>query len=295
MKIPRIRFRLRFAWLSMLACGSRLPVNATETNEASQGVQVSEETTPGNEAAAPSSSTVNSVTGMVFQTSDVTSASGTDYTSGTTGDLEQPEECKTWDDQCGDGEKCLPYVSDNGGTQNAMGCFPVVTQPDETGAPCQPLVFFSGMTHSLDTCERGDFCWIEVCRPLCQGAPDSWVCPQGFGCLELLALAVCEPLCDPLEPDCAQGEVCAPGPLYFRCVPGTGDGQLFETCSDGDCAPGLYCAPHWTAVECDSNCCNSLCELDSGQCPGVGQQCLQFYPPSAPPEYDNLGACIVPQ
>ncbi len=288
--------RLHLCWLSMLACGSRSPLTATETNETLQGT---EETGSANEMAEGSASTVSPATGLVIQTSGMISETGatSEMTgeSGATGDLGNPEECTTWNDLCPEGEKCLPYTADKAPFQNSMGCFPVVADTDKMGDPCQPLQFWDGMIKSLDTCERGDFCWLEVCRPLCQGAPDSWVCPPGFGCLDLLPVAVCETLCDPLEPNCAQDERCEPLAFFFQCLPGAGDNQLFESCGGGDeCAPGLYCAPPSIAVECNSECCNSLCELDIGQCPGMGQQCLPFYPPSAPPEYDNLGACVVP-
>ena len=208
-----------------------------------------------------------------------------------------PQECETWIDSCPDDMKCLPYTSvgpNEFGAFDTQGCFKLLPDPAQLGSSCQPLEAWSGQASQLDTCERGAICWFEVCTPLCQGPFGEWACPENLGCAPLFPLVICLPTCDPLESDCADGEICAPTAYYFACASATDSKDLFEPCGSAtECAPGLVCVDSDAAAECsnsESGCCSSLCKIDDPMCSGMGQECMSYYPPGTP-GYENLGVC----
>lgn len=211
-----------------------------------------------------------------------------------------PQECETWIDTCPDGMKCLPYTSrgpSEFGAFDTQGCFELVAEPAPSGSNCQPLEAESGQASQLDTCEKGTICWFEVCTPLCQGPFGEWTCPEERGCAPLFPLVICLPTCDPFEPDCAVGEICAPTAYYFACALAADSKGLFDPCGSAiECASGLVCVGSEAAVECSeevSGCCSSLCKIDAPACSGMGQECVSYYPPGTP-GYENLGVCRIP-
>jgi hypothetical protein len=178
-----------------------------------------------------------------------------------------------------------------------MGCFPLVGNPGLVGASCEPLDALNGMASQLDSCGRGAICWSGFCNPYCQGMVDVLICPSNFGCAGFTPFFVCIASCDPLEPNCLSGEICAPSPSFFQCVPASDNKMLFEPCAGaGECGQGLVCSSPERIQGCppeSQGCCNSLCDLDNPVCQGEGQTCEPFYAMPSP-EYEKLGVCTLP-
>lgn len=271
----------------VLACNARPDMHASgdPAMDSTGGVDTQAEVTVNSE--------VSTVGGTTSTSDELSSTSSTSTGGG-------PQPCETWNDACPDGMKCMPYatVGFTGlGNLDAQGCFPIPTDPGSIGMTCKPLEALNAEVIQLDTCGKGALCWDGVCVSLCQGEIDSWECPSGLNCAPLLPLAICLPSCDPLSPDCDVGEVCEPASDFFRCSPATSEKGLFEICEvNTDCAQGLVCSPSSWVGECAQNapgCCNSLCDLQVSNCPGAGQECVQFY---TPPQsgYEDLGVCMVP-
>ena len=217
--------------------------------------------------------------------------------------------CDEWAQDCGPGEKCVPYSRWGTPVYDSLRCVPVVPDPAAPGEDCAVQ---GHPTSGFDNCDAQSVCWEAVpttlageCVAMCIGdeesptcsAPPLWCATGGD-----VVLHLCFPDCDPLEPNCDPDELCVPNGLFFRCTrdkSGTG-GQLFDVCDDiAGCDPGLLCMDPGAASECEvgsSGCCVPYCDLDAPVCPGIGQECLAWYSPpnSAPSGLENVGVCRVP-
>lgn len=102
-------------------------------------------------------------------------------------------------------------------------------------------------------------------------------------------------ICDPLSPDCEDGQVCAPSDQTFTCTPIAGDGLGVapgEPCGGAaSCQPGLVClsvaVPGCTGGQ---GCCVPVCELSAPQCGDAGT-CSPFFA-MPPPCFDDVGVCL---
>jgi hypothetical protein len=285
----------------LLACGPAVGGGAeTDANGDTDG---SASTSTAGTSGGPSTSTSTSTS-----SSGDTSESG----SGSQGEAEvsegsgtgSSEECDLWAQDCPPGEKCMPWANDGGNAWNAAKCSSIQRDPDEIGESC--TVQESGVS-GIDSCEAGSMCFhvdadnegtcVAFCKgdetnPICD-APDH-VCPiSGDGILNL-----CLPTCDPLAPDCAQGDMCIPTHNeWFICAPDvSGDAG-----ADGDpcefvnvCDPGLVCAPAEVLPDCEaSGCCTPYCDLQAPDC-AADEVCVPYFEPgNAPPGYENVGICGV--
>jgi hypothetical protein len=66
------------------------------------------------------------------------------------------------------------------------------------------------------------------------------------------------------------------------------------------CDPGLWCADATVVPGCAGSigCCSEFCELSNpdATCMGAGQECTAYYEEGqAPPGYEDVGVCILPQ
>ena len=77
------------------------------------------------------------------------------------------------------------------------------------------------------------------------------------------------------------------------------EGQYGHPCEDfNTCDPGLYCAPQEYVPDCKAGgCCSPFCGTSApNTCPGDGQECLPWWEDGmAPPGFENIGFCGVPQ
>ena len=118
------------------------------------------------------------------------------------------------------------------------------------------------------------------------------------------ALDLCLPSCDPLMQDCPAEDSCIANGDGFVCVfdaSGPDAGAVFDPCEFANaCDSGLLCLDPSSANECDPNvggCCLPLCDLSKpdAMCPGAGTSCLSLYAEDmAPPEFANVGVCVLP-
>lgn len=201
--------------------------------------------------------------------------------------------CSFSDQDCGEGETCMPWDNSGGRTWNALRCVPLDADPVGLGEPCAVEgSFLSGITN----CEAGLWCGPDTtqdeatnqgtCKQLCNAGP----CPDGMTCVRpgFVAVGVCEPPCDPLAPDaCPGGQACMPAGFGFAC-------HIAEPKSTrGDCNAYSQCAPGFACLEAPQcgegeRCCTQLCDLTDAMCPD-GQTCLDHGSPLA--EYEDVGFC----
>lgn len=208
-------------------------------------------------------------------------------------------ECSTFDQDCPEGFKCMPYDDAGGGTWNTTGCFPIVDEPVGLGEACE---FINGGASGEDTCDEGLMCWGEPgeCLALCGGTPAMAECPEQSACTISNggAVAVCLPSCDPLLDECGEAQACYPvGPEAFGCAPAGGAGQG-EACQFiNSCAQGLMCAGGDIVAGCNAaGCCTAFCDTgdptDDCADTGEGMACVPFFAEGmAPAGYESLGVC----
>ncbi len=222
-------------------------------------------------------------------------------------------DCSLWAQDCGDGEKCMPWANDGGSAWNSSRCTPIDSVPGQPGDAC--TVEGSGVS-GIDTCDTGSMCWnvddknAGICAPLCTGSEGAPLCDDitttcviandGF-------LPLCLPSCDPLSQDCQDGSGCYPSENGFVCVPdasGPDLGGYGDACEfTNACDPSLLCAGAGAVPGCDSaRCCTSFCDLSdaepSANCEGVsgGQECISAFPEGmVPPGSEDVGFCAIPE
>ena len=232
-----------------------------------------------------------------------------DSTSTTmTPDMGVPGPCDTYDPDCPAGFKCTAYADDGGSAWNAMFCLPLDPDPVGVGEACE--VEGDGVS-GIDDCDAGSMCWgvdpdtLEgECVAFCGGTADDPTCDAGHLCVISNGgvLNLCQPYCDPLLQDCADGDACYPVEEAFICAPdASGEGGAYgDPCEYINvCDPGLACIGVDFVPGCngDAGCCSPFCALsDPGVCPGGGQECLAWFDDGAAPTpaLQDVGVCAVP-
>lgn len=216
------------------------------------------------------------------------------------------EECDLFEQNCPEGEKCMPWANDGGNAWNSSRCTPLDPAPDGLYEPC--TVEGSGVS-GIDSCELGMMCWnvdaetlTGTCLGLCIGSPNNPSCTDEGAQCSINGdgtLPVCLPICDPLvEQPCPEGEGCYPSNDQFACIPdasGPKLGGLFESCEFvNGCDAGLMCANPGFVGVCEAGaggCCTSYCDVSSPECPKP-TSCFSFYEKgTGPPGFENVGIC----
>ena len=263
---------------SLAACGPTKS-SATDTIDSSSTLHSSTGSGTTGSPTGPATSTT--------QLSDTSTSPGPMESTAmpTTGPGSGP--CDTFDDQCPPGYKCMPNKR-----FGELECFEVVADPALPGEPCTSLYEMDGP----DSCVRGSVCWKLVCLQFCDGIPEAPVCPPHAVCKSGFygIVNICVPACDPLSPDCAEGEGCFRDIDSFGCMERGDSRMVFEPCADQQvCAAGLAC---WgKSIECggdNGSCCHQLCDINlPNKCAGVGQSCQPLFTNPSLPEYEKLGIC----
>ena len=218
-------------------------------------------------------------------------------------------ECDVWTQDCPEGQKCMPWANDGGGSWNATKCSPVNANPGLEGDPCSAE---GSAVSGIDSCDKGLICWYfdadnnGTCIDMCKGSPENPMCDDGQICDESNdgVLILCLNTCDPLIQSCPMGQICFfDGVDNFICdFDASGDmGAYGDPCAYINvCDYGLFCAAQEAVPGCDNpdGCCSPYCNLmDPNTCPGMamGQECVPWYTDgTAPPGQENIGACAVP-
>lgn len=213
-------------------------------------------------------------------------------------------ECDVIAQNCGEGEKCMPWANDGGFLWNATRCTPIARDPDQVGEACEVEGYVSS---GIDSCDASQMCFnaaIEgltgTCVGFCAGPLQDPTCPDGQACSisneDILAL--CLPACDPLLATCADGEGCFPsGTDSFVCLPAPSQSiaSLFTCHLSGGCDPGTICLDSFFLPDCEDEggCCSPYCDLTEPVCP-QRTDCLPFFEEGAVPQFEDVGVCALP-
>jgi hypothetical protein len=241
--------------------------------------------------------------------------SGVITTQGFLGDVgnDAVEECSVWDQDCPDGEKCMPWSNNGDPTWNATKCVMVDPDPGQPGDAC--TVEGSGVS-GVDTCAVASMCWDVdpetnqgTCIAFCQGTENNPLCNDPQTTCSITndgVLILCLPNCDPLLQDCPDGQACYGIADGYVCAPDVSGemGAFADPCEAINvCDPGLECVVAGGVPDCAGamGCCTEFCDLSNptatAECAGSGggQECLPaFEPGSAPPGYEDVGYCLIP-
>jgi len=237
-----------------------------------------------------------------------TETTGCTFLSCMDGGAPDTNECDIWAQDCPDGEKCMPWANDGGGSWNALKCSPVDANPGQSGDEC---VAEGGGVSGVDNCDLGLLCWyvneenIGSCIDQCTGTEDAPMCPSGTVCdvTNEGVLTLCLPTCDPLLVDCPGDQICFYSNLAgdFICdFDASGEmGAYGDPCEYINvCDPGLFCANPENVPGCQAGgCCSEYCDINEGNtCSGqdMGQDCVPWFEMDAPPGLEHVGACVVP-
>ncbi len=302
----------RLALLSMvlLGCDSAIPVGdggtSTGTAESTSTGSLPDSTTS---APAESSSTggpVGTTTGDApgSTTSSIAwETEGADEGYATTGGCgftcPQPPGpgggfgCDFSEQDCFEGETCMPWSNDGSRTWTSLRCVPVPDDPDGLGEPCQAEgSFLSGVS----SCGAGLWCGPEnavdtlnltgVCHQLCNAG----ACPDGTTCVVpgMPEVGVCQELCDPLTGACPGGQACMPAGFGFACHIAELESVQNECNALAQCGPGSVCVEAPQCGDDGERCCADFCDTEAPDCPG-GQSCTSLGSPLS--AYDTVGFC----
>lgn len=223
-------------------------------------------------------------------------------------------ECDVWGQDCPEGHKCMPWDNMSTGSWNATKCTPIDPNPAQPGDDC--VVEGTGVS-GVDNCELASMCWAVdpetnagTCVAFCSGTEGNPTCDDPSTSCSITnggALILCLPTCDPLEQTCGDGQACYGVGNSFSCVPnaaGPDGGTYGDPCMYVNvCNPGLFCAAAAGVPGCQGSegCCSEFCDLSSSegaaQCQGAagGQTCVAWFEENqAPPNLEDVGACVIP-
>ena len=311
----RFRTTLIGAVLALAGCGDDKPAmtgttNTNPTATATDGASStgSPDTTTTTTTTAGTDSATEAVTGgTAGATGTSCSFLGCEGSTTNTGPM---NECDIWAQDCPEGQKCMPWANDGGGSWNATKCSPVSDNPGKEGDAC---TVEGSAVSGIDSCDIGLLCWYfnenneGTCIDMCTGSQENPQCDDGQVCdiTNDGVLILCLIECDPLIQSCPEGQICffSSAASTFICdFDASGEmGAYGDPCAFINvCDYGLFCAVQDAVPGCDNpdGCCSPYCNLmEPNNCPGAaqGQQCVPWYEMGqAPPGQENIGACAVP-
>ncbi len=226
-------------------------------------------------------------------------------------------ECEYFEQDCPDGEKCVPWSALPDLVPDEQRCCPIGEPVAQPGDECAVEGYFGSC---LDNCAAGSLC-LDVdndgeglCQELCGGTPEQPECTDSdtecfvyFG-----GVPLCFYTCDPLVQGCQSNFGCYPdaiaeGGTGFLCMPTIGDNVLGDYCwLLAGCNPGMICAfpdllPNCFGNAGDSGCCTDLCDITESPdgCTNIHPdlECVPWYHQGSPPpsaDLQNVGACVLP-
>jgi hypothetical protein len=308
--------------LSLIASAGLVVVGCEETDTGGTGTSAG-----GTDGSASESQTGQDTNDTEADTDDGGSDTEDTTESGTSGDttdtgigfISDPDgggvsiECSVWEQDCGEGEKCMPWANDGGNAWNATRCSPLSPSPGQPGDPC--TVEGSGVS-GVDDCDVAAMCWDVdpetnqgTCIAFCTGSEANPVCDDPSTACSIAnegTLILCLPRCDPLIQDCPDGQACYGIDQVFVCAPdASGEQGVFgDPCEYiNACDAGLACVNAAGVPGCTGSqgCCSSFCDLEDpgagAACPGAsgGQDCVSWFEEgAAPPQYTGVGVCFIP-
>lgn len=304
------------------ACGSE--DGEVDTSGSVSGPSSDDDSSGTDSTAADSdaSATDDSATASASATdSDTDSSSATD-TNSSSGIVQEDmggggcgTMCDIWTPgDCPEGEKCTAVACEVGSfSWDSNVCRPIGGDK-APGDECEGAYGIDG----IDDCGEGMMCYnansvsgLGNCVEFCIGSVDAPQCASSEALCAVWnngVLPLCLTTCDPLSIDCPNPEaLCLPSPNGdgFQCVVNaSGDmGEYGMPCPfSNNCNQGLICiqAEGVPDAACDGSawCCSPVCDTgDANNCPGAGQECVEWYDSSGgsvPPGYETTGVCAVP-
>ena len=222
-------------------------------------------------------------------------------------DAGEAYQCELGGDDCGPGEKCVPYDMDGFSSWNATRCVAIVPDPAGLGDPCEQELNEHGGWTGNDDCGDQAICWDfdpeapGACKGLCENGldcQDPGAVPY-VGCQN--CFCVCETPCNPLADDCLGHQMCVVTGRIATCVPdASGEGGAFQDPCEfvNVCDPGLFCANSDSVAGCDdfaAGCCTPYCDTQAPDCP-ASMQCEPLYPDGGGPDsLQFVGMCLLPE
>lgn len=217
--------------------------------------------------------------------------------------------CDPFVQDCPEGQKCAPVISDGGSAWDVARCVPV----NGDGQPGDDCVSES-VAEGLDDCAEGVMCWDVdingngVCVEQCSGSGRAPFCSNMASCTIFSDVVVnlCLASCSPLLQDCGEGLACYPVSNSFTCAPdASGDeGQADDPCEFINvCDPGLICAEAgFVGAGCPEgsmSCCTPFCDLSKpAACPNPDHECVAYFDPmdipGNPLDAADIGVCGLP-
>jgi hypothetical protein len=219
--------------------------------------------------------------------------------------------CDTFAQDCPAGQKCVPHANDGGWTPNATRCVDIHPDAAGQGEPCWTGNTASSGYTGIDNCGFGMICWdvdpetnVGLCLSLCEGSGEHMYCSDPDMACVGKDVNLCFPKCRPLEDNCPAGCGCYAVNDTLACAPdASGDmGAYGDACEFVNvCDPGNVCLGAAAIPSCPEGaygCCTEFCDLDAPECPDaeLGVECVPWFEQgTAPPEYENLGVCVLPE
>lgn len=205
--------------------------------------------------------------------------------------------CDPFAPECAEGEGCYH-------DGDAFVCAPDASGwGGSRGEPCEYINACDAglvcVADAFDDC-AGDSCCTLYCSVTGGGCPEGETCEPLVGdiggCTGPNANVFVPEPCNPLAPECAEGDTCIPYEDGFACIVDAGgeSGAAGDPCAyENVCDPGLLCIDGVTGCA-PGACCTAWCDLGNGgiEC-APGQTCVSWFDGFDPtPGLEDLGTCL---
>ena len=188
-------------------CGPKAPdletIDTTSGSSAGPATSVGDTGTPATTGVAPTSTTTIGPCVTAGCTTDASSSSTGCTFLGCDSDTGISMSCDTFAQDCPDGQKCAPVITEMGAAWNETRCVPV-TGDRQPGDTCSA----ESVADGLDDCAKGAMCWDVddmgngLCAGLCSGSARAPFCSNMAPCTIVsdgrIGVFLCLPVCSPL-------------------------------------------------------------------------------------------------
>ncbi|MEM7152059.1 MAG: hypothetical protein AAF799_04415 [Myxococcota bacterium] len=189
-------------------------VTTTATSPADDGNQDSFTSTSNGAADSSGGAFDTTTTDADSGVDDSNSGAGFIYGGGADGGVEN--ECDIIEQDCPDGEKCMPWANDGGEAWNATRCAPISDTPAAAGEPCTMV---GSPTSGIDDCDATSMCFhvdpdalTGTCVSFCESIEPPTCADAERVCAVANdeVIAACLLPCDLEAPECPEGQECFP-------------------------------------------------------------------------------------